>query len=135
MIVSKSYYLACLIITDTHQHNLHTGREQALCFIRNFYWILSCLGLIRTVSRECLYCKRYTVKGKTTYMADLPKHRMLAGQKPFTSTGIDLFGPTFVKRTKQLPIFYGITAERNISRHQLNGKRGYLKKVTLRREI
>ena len=33
-------------------------------------------------------------------MADLPKDRMLAGQKPFTSTGIDLFGPMLVKRTK-----------------------------------
>ena len=33
-------------------------------------------------------------------MADLPKHRMLAGQKPFTSTGIDLFGPMLVQRTK-----------------------------------
>ena len=40
------------------------------------------------------------MKARTTYMADLPKDRMLAGQKPFTSTGIDLFGPMLVKRTK-----------------------------------
>ena len=40
------------------------------------------------------------MKAKPTYMADLPKDRMLAGQKPFTSTGIDLFGPMLVKRTK-----------------------------------
>ena len=32
-------------------------------------------------------------------MADLPNDRMLPGQKPFTSTGIDLFGPMLVKRT------------------------------------
>ena len=57
MIVSKLYYLVCLIITDIHQRNLHTGREQTLCLIRNFYWIPSCRGLIRTVLRECLYCK------------------------------------------------------------------------------
>ena len=100
MIVSKSHYLARLIIIDIHQRNLHTGREQTLCLIRNVYWIPSCRGLIRTVLKECLYCKRYTVKAKPTYMADLPKDRMLAGQKPFTSTGIDLFGPMLVKRTK-----------------------------------
>ena len=41
MIVSKSYYLAHLIITDIHERNLHTGREQALCLICNFYWVLS----------------------------------------------------------------------------------------------
>ena len=33
-------------------------------------------------------------------MADLPKSRMLAGQKSFTSTGIDLFGSILVKRMK-----------------------------------
>ena len=33
-------------------------------------------------------------------MTDLPKDRMLAGQKPFTSTGTDLFGPVLVKRAK-----------------------------------
>ena len=76
MIVSKSHYLARMIITDIYQRNLPTGREQTLCLIRNCYWILSCRDLIRTVLRECLYCKRYTVKAKTTYMADLPKDRM-----------------------------------------------------------
>ena len=100
MIVSRSHYLAHLIITDIHQRNSHTGREQTLCLICSFYWIPSCRGLIRTVLRECLYCKRYTVKAKITCMADLPKDRILAGKKPFTSTGIDLFGPMLVKRTK-----------------------------------
>ena len=57
MIVSKSHYLAHLIIIDIHQRNLHTGREQTLCLIRNVYWISSCCGLIRTVLKECLYCK------------------------------------------------------------------------------
>ena len=67
MTISKSQCLACLIITDIHQCNLHTGREQTLCLICNFYWIPSCRGLIRMVLRACLYCKRYTAKAKTTY--------------------------------------------------------------------
>ena len=92
MIVSKSHYLARPIITDIH--------KQTLCLIRNFYLIPLCRGLTRTVLRECLYCKRYTAKAMTTCMADLSKDRMLAGQKPFTSTGIDLFGPMLVERTK-----------------------------------
>ena len=57
MIVSKSHYLAHLIITDIHHCNLHTGREQTLSLICNVYWIPLCSGLIRTVLRECLYCK------------------------------------------------------------------------------
>ena len=51
VIVSKSHYLACLIITDIHQCNLLTGREQTLCLIHNFYWIPSCRDLVRMVSR------------------------------------------------------------------------------------
>lgn len=39
---------------------------------------------------------------KTAYMADLPKHRKLAGEKLFTSTEFDLFCPMLVKRTKGL---------------------------------
>ena len=69
--------------------------------IPNFYWIPSSHVLIRAVLRECFYCKQYTVKAKTTYMADLSKGRMLGGQKLFTSTGIDLFGPMLAKRTKR----------------------------------
>ena len=34
------------------------------------------------------------------YMADLPRDRMLINEKPFTSTGIDFFGPILVKTTK-----------------------------------
>ena len=36
MTVSKSHYLSRLIITDIHQHNLYTSREQTLCLIRKF---------------------------------------------------------------------------------------------------
>ena len=85
MTVSKSYY------TLVEKH----------CLILNFYWIPLSRVLIRAVLRECFYCKQYTVKAKTTYMADLSKGRMLAGQKLFTSTRIDLFGPMLVKRTKR----------------------------------
>ena len=83
MIISKSHFHAHLLIIDIHQHNLHFGREQTLCLICNVYWVPSCHGLIMTV------------------LKDLPKDRMLAGQKPFTNTGIDLFGPMLVKRTKE----------------------------------
>ena len=101
MIFSKSHYLARLLIIDIYQRNLHAGREQTLCLIHSFYCIRSsCHVLIRTILRECLYCKRYTMMAKTTFTADLPKERMLAGQKLFTSTEIDLFGPMLVKRTK-----------------------------------
>ena len=98
MIVSKSHYLARLIIPAIHLHNLHSGRQQTLCLIRNFYWLPLCRGLVRTILRESEYCKRYTVKAKTTFMENLPRNRMLTGQKPFT--GIDLFGPIFAKRAK-----------------------------------
>ena len=100
IIVSKSHYLARLIIPDIQLHNLHSGRQQTLCLIRNFYWLPLCRGLLRTILRESEYCKRHTVKARTTFMENLPKNRMLAGQKPFISTGIDLFGPIFAKRTK-----------------------------------
>ena len=82
-----------LIITHIHERNLHTCREQILCLIHRFYWIALCRDLLRTVLRECLSCKRYSVKAETTYMADLPERRMLADQKLFTRTSADLIGP------------------------------------------
>ena len=41
------------------------------------------------------------MKSVTTCMRDLPKDRMLAGQKPLTSTGVDLFGPMLVKKQSE----------------------------------
>ena len=40
------------------------------------------------------------IKGKTTYILDVPKERILINEKPFPSTGIDFFGPIPVKMSR-----------------------------------
>ena len=47
-----------------------------------------------------MYCKRERIKAKITYRSDLPKDRMLINEEPFTSTGIDFFGPMRVKASR-----------------------------------
>ena len=47
-----------------------------------------------------MHCKRERIKSKTTYISDLPKDRMLINEKPFTSAGIDFFGPRLVKTSR-----------------------------------
>lgn len=80
-----------------HEVNLHFGREYTLANVRKRYWITSGKNLTRKILRNCSHCKRERVKPQAPYISDLPKERLAIGEKPFTYTGIDYFGPIVVK--------------------------------------
>ena len=51
---------------------------------------------------------------ESPFMGDLPKERVKIGEKPFSNTGVDYFGPYLVKKnretrsTKALTKYYGV---------------------------
>ena len=101
IILSPKHPISSLIISHIHHINLHVGREHTLAKIREFYWITTGKSIVRKVIRSCLYCKRQRIKPVAPYMSDLPKERVAIGDKPFTYTGIDYFGPIVVKLSKR----------------------------------
>ena len=102
VIINKKYPLSKLIVSDHDHFNFHIGRKHTHAVIRKQYWIPSCRGLIRTVLNECLHCKKMSAKPRNPLTSDLPKERFTINEKPFSKTGINYFGPIYVKHRKEL---------------------------------
>ena len=114
IILFKGHPLTQLITRNVHEDNLHVGREHTLAIIRQQYWIPRCRGMIRRILSNCVKCKKERAMPESLLMGDLPKERVKFGEKPFSNTGVDYFGPYHVKKnretrsTKALTKRYGV---------------------------
>ena len=89
-----------MIIKHYHEQYLHVGREQTLSSIPSRFWIPAFRGLIRSVIKHFLYCKREKAATLTPFMANVPSDRLCFNEKPFTKTGMNDFGPYQIKLSK-----------------------------------
>ena len=101
IILSPNHPILTLIVRHVHLVNLHVGRGPTLSKIREQFWIASGKSFVRKVLRDCFYCKSQRAKPQAPYMGDLPKERVAIGERPFTYTGVDYFGPMTVKLSKK----------------------------------
>lgn len=108
VILAKDLHVSTLILRHIHQQLAHGGRNHVLSHLRKKYWITNANSAIRKVISECVTCKRHRGKISDQKMADLPKERVLPDQAPFTSVGVDYFGPIDVKRGRSLLKRYGV---------------------------
>ncbi|XP_066596496.1 uncharacterized protein [Prorops nasuta] len=88
-----------LIIREYHERYYHAGVQTTLYSIRQRFWILDGKNQVRKIVRGCVRCIRFHVKPNEYRMADLPVSRVEIST-PFFHTGIDFFGPMFVKERK-----------------------------------
>ena len=50
---------------------------------------------------ECFHCKKMFAKPQNPLISDLPKEQFAINKKPFSKTGIDYFGPRYVKTSRR----------------------------------
>ena len=77
----------------------HAGVNHTLSELRKKVWIPQARVVIRSILKKCLVCRRWD-GGPFKYprLAPLPEFRISEGP-PFTSVGIDYFGPLYVKES------------------------------------
>ncbi|XP_068739665.1 uncharacterized protein [Montipora capricornis] len=107
MILSRSHHVSALIVRYYHRVLGHAGREHVLSVIRQRFWILKGRVLVRQILSSCLSCRKRNAPPLQQVMADLPKERLIPYQPPFTYTGLDFFGPFYVKRSRSTVKVYG----------------------------
>ncbi|XP_043218671.1 uncharacterized protein LOC122380002 [Amphibalanus amphitrite] len=97
-----------LLIQKVHIEIGHGGREHVLSEIRKTYWIIKGNSAVRRVLAKCHHCRRLYGQVKKQKMADLPLDRVTPFDPPFSSSGIDLFGPFFIKKGRGQAKRYGV---------------------------
>ena len=101
ILLSDKSPLTKLIIREAHVSNLHTGANQTLAHLRQKYWILRGMAAVKSITKNCIKCKKLTQPLCQQFMADLPDFRK-APLAPFSHVGLDYAGPLIVK-TKASP--------------------------------
>ncbi|XP_066965453.1 uncharacterized protein [Macrobrachium rosenbergii] len=90
-------HLTDMVIQYYHEHSNHMGIMYVLGLMREKFWVVKGNAAVRRVLGKCIKCRK--AHGKVEQqMADLPPDRVEAGKPPFYHSGVDLFGPFFIKR-------------------------------------
>ena len=85
------------IVEHYHKQVRHLGRTSTLNEIRyNGYWLIGANTTVRSVIHHCISCKLLRGRLGGQKMADLPSERFTT-EGPFTFTGLDMFGPFYIK--------------------------------------
>ncbi|XP_064120644.1 uncharacterized protein LOC135225243 [Macrobrachium nipponense] len=79
-----------------------------LGLMREKFLVVKGNAAVRHVLGKCIKCRRVHGKVIEQQMADLPPDRMESRKPPFYRTGVDLFGPFFMKRGRAQIKHWGV---------------------------
>ena len=108
VILSKEFHISDLILRHIHGQVGHGGRNHMLSRLRQKYWIPGATVAIRRIMSRCVVCRRINATPGQQQMAELPLDRISPDEPPFTSVGVDYFGPFGVKRGRSIVKRYGV---------------------------
>lgn len=93
IILSAHQHISTLLVLHYHSEVKHQGRHFTEGAVRAAgYWIIGAKRLISSLIHKCVKCRRMRGKQMTQQMSDLPQDRLQPGP-PFSSVGVDTFGP------------------------------------------
>ena len=96
IILPRDHHVSLMIVQEYHE-NTHLEVEWVLTRKRCKFWIVNARNMVKRVKRTCVTCKRLYAAPMNQNMADLPPERCLPNVRPFSYTGLDFFGPFYVK--------------------------------------
>lgn len=93
IILPKSHRFSRLLVEFYHAKNCHQNTANVIGDVREKYGIPSLRKLVLSVESQCPACKIRKAKPVQPQMGALPVDRVTPFVRPFTYTGVDLFGP------------------------------------------
>ncbi|KAF6213645.1 hypothetical protein GE061_011366 [Apolygus lucorum] len=82
-----------LLLGKYHRWAQHQGKETILNALRQKYWVLRARLAVKSSFNRCGLCQLKRATPQPPKMAPLPPARMAHNCRPFTSVGLDYFGP------------------------------------------
>lgn len=100
IIIPGNNHIAVLLIRHYHCEVKHQGRHFTAGALRDAgFWIVGERRLISSLLYKCVICRKLRGKQEQQLMSDLPEDRV-SPNPPFSSVGIDTFGPWSVVTRK-----------------------------------
>ena len=97
ILLNPRHRLTQLIVTNIHRTLKHVSAKQTLTELRQRFWIFKGRSFVRTTLRKCTRCRFFNSK-PYRYPAAPPLTKLrLQDNHPFSTTGVDNFGPLYVK--------------------------------------
>lgn len=101
LILPAGHHISTLLVQHHHDAVKHQGRHFTAGAVRAAgLWIIGGKRLISSVIHKCVKCRKLRGGQMFQQMADLPADRLQPGP-PFTSVGVDTFGPWQIVTRKQ----------------------------------
>ena len=108
IILPRSNHVTNLIIRDILTKLGHAGRQHVLAEIRKKFWLIRANATIRKILNSCVACRKRSNISCTQQMADLPPRRLTPNKPPFSSVGVDFFGPFLTRKGRSNSKRYGV---------------------------
>lgn len=101
LIIPCQHHIATLVIRHHHKQIHHQGRHFTEGAVRSAgLWIVGGKKRVSSIIHQCITCRRLRAPLSIQKMADLPSDR-LSTDPPFSSVGLDVFGPWNVSSRDQ----------------------------------
>ncbi|XP_072025211.1 uncharacterized protein [Amphiura filiformis] len=108
LIIPKDHHIATLIVRYIHGEIHHQGSNHVLAELRQKYWIVKARAKVKSVLGKCIICRKHRMPVSKQKMADLPAYRVKSDDPAFTVTGLDYFGPFYIKQGRVTRKRYGM---------------------------
>ena len=107
IILPNKHHITSLIIRHHHESVGHSGCDFVLSSVRQRFWIVKGRATVKREIGQCMVCKKRSAPRGEQFMAPLPTPRLTPDKAPFTFTGVDYFGPLYVKQGRSTAKRYG----------------------------
>ena len=96
IIIRGTHPLTKLIIRSEHLRLLHAGPTLVSKALTYHFHMTSMRKTVRSVTRQCITCRRQTTKPQSQMLEQLPLERVTPGAV-FERVGVDYAGPFYIK--------------------------------------
>ncbi|XP_037929057.1 uncharacterized protein LOC119663517 [Teleopsis dalmanni] len=96
IILPKRHVVSELIVKHYHVAYKHQNQATIINAVRQKFWIIGGKPLLKSVQRNCMECRLEAAKPAPPLMGQLSVDRITPYVRPFSYTGVDLFGPLHV---------------------------------------